>query len=491
MMTHLKAPQRTPMNRLTTAIYLNAAFLSFALAGCSSMATTADSADASSSSLLTVTAATPADGASDVAPNVRIAVAFSTAIDPATVNATSFLVKQGDSALAGTVTVNPDGRTATFASGQSLPATALLSATLTRDAKGVAGETLAADFTWSFTTGADADTTAPSVTATTPGNGAIGATINTKIAVTFSEAMDPLTLNATTWSVKQGTTLITGSLVYGSSGTTAVFTPTATLAINTAFTVTVTSGAMDLAGNPLAAPYSWTFTTGTSNAKGPPSVFLGTAGNFAVLSKSGISSVPGSVIVGDMGVSPAAATYLTGFSLVADASNVFSTSPQVTGKIYAANYAVPTPANLTTAISNLEGAYSDAAGRPGPDFLELGSGAIGGLTLAPGLYKWTSTLTIPTDVTFSGGADDVWILQTTGDLAEAAGQHVVLAGGAQAKNIFWQIAGGATLGANSHFEGILISKTAVTLQTGATMNGRILAQTHIALEQAAVTQPVL
>src|SRR5207248_4556778 len=174
-------------------------------------------------------------------------------------------------------------------------------------------------------------------------------------------------------------------------------------------------------------------------------------------------------VTGDTGLRAAAARFVTGFSLVADATNVFSSSTQVVGKIFAANYAVPTPTRFTTAISNMESAYTDAAGRPTPDFLELGTGNIGGQTLAPGLYKWTSTVTIPANVTIAGGANDVWIFQTSGDLTMAAGKTVTLSGGAQAKNIFWQVAGQATLGANSHFEGVILSKTTITLQTGATM----------------------
>jgi hypothetical protein len=218
-------------------------------------------------------------------------------------------------------------------------------------------------------------------------------------------------------------------------------------------------------------------------------VGLGTAGNYVALAKTAISTVPSSTVTGDIGISPAAATFITGFSLVADATNVFSSSSQLVGKAYAANYAVPAPANLTTAISNMESAYSDAAGRPTPDFTELSTGNIGGLTLVPGLYKWTSTVTIPADVVISGGENDVWIFQTTGDLTMSAGKNVTLSGGARAKNIFWQVAGKTTFGANSHFEGIVLSKTDITLQTGATMNGRALAQTQVALQQAAITQP--
>ena len=216
---------------------------------------------------------------------------------------------------------------------------------------------------------------------------------------------------------------------------------------------------------------------------------LGAAGSYAILAKTGISNVTGSTVTGDMGLSPAAASFITGFSLVADSTNVFSNSSSVVGKVYAANYAVPSPSNLTTAIGSMETAYTDAAGRSTPDFLELGTGNLGGLTLAPGLYKWTSSVTIPTGVTIAGGANDVWIFQTSGDLSIAAAKKVTLSGGAQAKNIFWQVAGHATLGATSHFEGIILSKTAITLQTGATMKGRALAQTQIALDNNAITAP--
>jgi len=232
-------------------------------------------------------------------------------------------------------------------------------------------------------------------------------------------------------------------------------------------------------------------TASALTGRGPSPVLLGAAGNYVILAKSAISTVPSSAVTGDLGLSPAAASYITGFSLVADPTNVFSRSPQVVGKVYAASYAVPTPTILTTAVSNMQTAYTDAAGRSKPNFLELGTGNIGGKTLAPGLYKWTSTVTIPADVTISGTKSDVWIFQTTGDLTMAAATHVTLVGGAVAKNIFWQVAGHATFGSSSHFEGVILCKTDVTLQTGATMNGRVLAQTAVTLQQATVTAPAL
>jgi hypothetical protein len=272
-----------------------------------------------------------------------------------------------------------------------------------------------------------------------------------------------------------------------------VFLPSNPLAGNTSYTATIkggSGGAKDLAGNPLASDKIWSWTTAAMPPRLAP-VLLGTSGNFAILAKTGISTVPTSTITGDIGVSPVAATYLTGFSLSADATNVFSTSTQVVGggKIYASNYAVPTPANLTTAVLDMQTAYTDAAGRPTPDFLNLGGGTIGGLTLTPGLYTWGSSVMITTDVTISGGANDVWIFQMSGDLIMSAAKRITLSGGAQAKNIFWQVAGQATIGTTAHFEGNILSQTGITLQTLATMNGRALAQSLVALDSATITKP--
>jgi hypothetical protein len=216
---------------------------------------------------------------------------------------------------------------------------------------------------------------------------------------------------------------------------------------------------------------------------------LGAAGNYAVLSMAGISNVTGSTVTGNMGVSPIAATAITGFSLVQDATTQFSTSSSVVGKVYAPGYGNPTPANLTSAIGSMGTAYTDAAGRNPADSIELHSGNIGGLTLIPGLYSWSTTVTIPTDLTLSGGANDVWIFQVAGDVTMSAAKNVILSGGAQAKNIFWQVAGQVTIGTTAHFEGIILSKTAITLQTLASMNGRAYSQTRINLDNNAVMQP--
>jgi len=216
---------------------------------------------------------------------------------------------------------------------------------------------------------------------------------------------------------------------------------------------------------------------------------LGSAGDFAILAKSGISTTGTTAIVGDIGVSPIAATAITGFGLIMNSSNQFSTSSLVTGKVYAANYAVPTPVKMTTAVSDMQIAYTNAAGRKLPDYTELGAGNIGGMTLTPGLYKWGTGVIIPTNVTLSGGSNDVWIFQIAQTLTVSNGVHVNLSGGAQAQNIFWQVAGQTTLGTTSVFNGNILGKTAIVLNTGAKLNGRALAQTAVTLNASTVIQP--
>ncbi len=223
-------------------------------------------------------------------------------------------------------------------------------------------------------------------------------------------------------------------------------------------------------------------------AAGPPAVGLGTAGNFVILSKAGISTTGATRITGNIGVSPIASTAITGFGLIKDRSGTFSRSVRVIGKVYAANYTAPTPSILTTAVNNMQTAYTDAAGRAPTSAAttNLGAGSIGGLTLKPGVYKWTTGVTIPTDVTLSGSSRDTWIFQIAGTLNISSGKHIILKGGALAKNIFWQVAGATTLGTYSTFNGTILDKTNIAIQTGAVLNGKALAQTAVTLQANAI-----
>ena len=299
--------------------------------------------------------------------------------------------------------------------------------------------------------------------------------------------MNGNTITNTVFTLSSGTPAIgvAGTVLYSNSR--ATFRPNAALAANTRYTATVTTGALSAGGLGLAANYSFVFTTGTTSIA-PMPVNLGTAGNFVVLAKTGISTVPASAITGNVGLSPAAASFITGFSLVADSTNVFSASPQVTGQIFAADYAVPTPVNMTTAISDMELAFTDAAGRPAA-VTELGAGNIGGMTLAGGVYNWGTGLLIPSDVVLNGSATDVWIFQIAQDLTINNGVHISLAGGALAKNVFWQVSGAISLGTTVHAEGVMLSQTAIVLGTGASINGRLLAQSAVSLDSSTVVQP--
>jgi len=230
----------------------------------------------------------------------------------------------------------------------------------------------------------------------------------------------------------------------------------------------------------------------TTAQSSPAKVDLGTASNYVILAKTGISATGSTDVTGDLGISPAAATFITGFGLISDPSGTFSTSSLVTGKLFAADYTDPTPSNLTTAIGDMETAYTDAAGRTLPDYTELYEGDLTGQTLTPGLYKWgTGVMVSAAGVTISGTSTDVWIFQIAQNLTLANGANVILSGGAKASNIFWQVAGETTLGTTSVLYGIVLCQTQIVMSTNATLNGRALAQTAVTLDANSVTNPVV
>lgn len=217
-------------------------------------------------------------------------------------------------------------------------------------------------------------------------------------------------------------------------------------------------------------------------------VNLGAAGTYAILAKTGISTVPNSVVTGNIGVSPIAATAITGFALTADATNVFSTSSQVTGRAYAADYASPTSSNLGVAVGNMMAAYDDAAGRA-VNYTNLYAGDLSSRTLTPGVYKWGTAVAINKDVTLAGGPNDVFIFQVAGGITQAANTKIILTGGVQAKNIIWQAAETVAIGTGAHFEGIVLGKTNISMGSGASINGRLLAQTAVTLIKNTVVAP--
>ena len=223
----------------------------------------------------------------------------------------------------------------------------------------------------------------------------------------------------------------------------------------------------------------------------PAPVDLRTSGNFVVLAKAGISATGTTSIVGDIGVSPIDHTAITGFSLILDSSGQFATSSLVSGQIFAADYGDPTPTMMTTAVSDMETAYNDAAGRT-PDFTELYSGDLTGQTLTTGVYNWSTGVQVSAGgVTISGSPTDVWIFEIAQNLTLASGAIITLSGGAKASNIFWQVAGEVTLGTTSDFSGIILCETLISMETGAAFNGKALAKTAVTLDSNNITNPTL
>lgn len=221
------------------------------------------------------------------------------------------------------------------------------------------------------------------------------------------------------------------------------------------------------------------------NAQSHARVDLGWAGSFVILSKSGVTNVPTSAVTGNVGTSPITGAAITGLDPV-----------EVTGTIYTVDAAGPAgrvvyPSFLTAAVGDMETAYTDAAGRPFPDEIELGSGDIDGMRLAPGLYKWGTPVMFTTGITLDarGDSNAIWIMQIAQGLTVGNGAIVTLSGGAQAKNIFWQVGGATTLGTTVQFKGIILCATGIAMKTGATLDGRALAQTAVTLQMNAVTEP--
>lgn len=438
---------------------------------------------------LAVTSTAPADGATGVGTDVNVVAVFNKEMKPASLQNSFTLQGANETAAVGNVSYNADTRTATLVPG-GLTANKLYTATITTGAEDASSTNLLEDFQWSFTTGGTTDTAVPTVSSSSPAQGDSAVLLNTKVNVTFSEALDPTTLSSTSVQLSKDSSpsiAVAGSLRYVNP-TTIVFSPSSNLDASTPYTLTLTSALTDLAGNSLALA-TIGFTTGLEASSSPAAVELGTAGNYVILAKTGISTTGTTAITGDIAVSPEARTALTGFSETLSSDGTFATSALVTGRLFAADMTSPTPTQLTAAVSDMETAYNDAAGRVDPDFTELGAGEIGGLTLDPGLYKWGTGVLVTSDVTLNGSSTDVWIFQIAQDLKLQDGKAVILTGGVLAQNVFWQVAGEVTLQAGATLNGIALSQTAIVVRAGAVINGRALAQTAVTLISNEVTQP--
>lgn len=415
----------------------------------------------------TVSFTNPTDKAATVATNTTISAAFSEAMDAATLNAATFTLTQGGTAIPGAVTYS--GVTATFAPTSALAANGTFTATITNAAKDTSGNALAASYVWTFSTSDVLDTTPPVVTFTDPADLAKGVSVTTAIHVAFNEPMDCATLSAATLTLTHGGLPVPGMVTC--SGPTATLTPTSPLSGDPTYTATVTTGAKDLAGNALVMDHVWSFQTGQPAGESP--VNLGAASPYAILAFNTVTNVnnPGTIVTGNLGISPGAA--LVGFP-----------PGQVVGVIHAGD---PIAA---AAKASLLAAYNDAAGRLGAAVL---AGDLSGLTFAPGLYKSSTSVMLSVGnltLDAQGDANAVFIFQMGSTLTTNAGTQVILAGGAKATNIYWAVGTSATLGTNSSFKGTLLVASAITMKTGASIEGRLLAQgAAVALDTNAITVP--
>lgn len=443
----------------------------------------------------TVLSTLPSDGAVGVSISSAVSATFSEDMDADSIGAAEFTLS-GAGAVAGSVSY--EGRVAVFQPDAPLAYGTEYHASISTGATDLAGNALASAALWAFTTAPVPDTTAPTVTAVFPATATAGVAIFDSISATFIEAMDPATVNSASFTLAAGAVPVGCEVSY--SGLKATLNPDGDLSASTEYTATVGTDAADLAGNHLAAPYVWTFTTGAAvSTTSPLAVPLGTAGDYAILAQSQITNVPSSAISGDVGLSPAAEDGITGFALTdvltGDPAIIeYATSAQVVGggRIYAADMVGGTPVNtasrLTTAIEDKLAAYNDAFARFTPDFIDIGGGTINGQTFATGLYRWDSSVTMTGDIVLSGSATDVWIFQIVGELTVSSAKSIVLSGGALARNVFWQVSGVVTLGTTSHFEGIILCAEDIRMLTGSSLLGRALAKKQVILQQVTVIE---
>jgi hypothetical protein len=430
----------------------------------------------------TVTATDPLNLATGIALNKTVTANFNMAMDPLTITGISFTVKQGLTTVAGTVSYL--GSTATFNPTGDFTSGMVYTATITTGAKSSASSVpLAADYVWTFTTG-----TAPTVTANDPANLATGVALNKTVNASFSMAMDPLTISGTTFTVKQGLSTVAGNVSY--AGTTASFNPNSDFVAGTVYTATVTTGAKSNGTNiPLASNHVWSFTT-----LNPPlftSIFGAFGGN-AGITNQGLNTVINNGSIG----TTAASTLITGFH-DGTTADVYTETPMnkglVTGRIYTAP---PAPGDAVSAAIAANGllaaqvAYNSISPASKPGGIDPGAGELGGLTLAPGIYKSASgTFNISNGnltLDAQGDPNAEWIFQTAAGLTvgiagPAGARSVILIGGALAKNVYWYVGSAATInGAGGGImTGTIIATAGVTFSTAGNavqtvLNGRAI-----------------
>ncbi|SHN01121.1 Ig-like domain-containing protein [Flavobacterium xinjiangense] len=417
-----------------------------------------------------VTSTDPDNNANNVFLNKVVSVNFNMPMKASTINATTYTLEQGTTSVSGTVSYS--GTTAVFIPTLPLAPNTLYTATVSKAVTNLDNTTLIADYVWKFTTGA---LVAPTVTSTDPINNSTGISLNKTITADFSMIMDPSTFTATTFTLKQGTTTISGAVTY--SGSKASFKPTNPLLEGKIYTATITTGAKSATGVPLANDFVWNFTTLVANAPSPTAgLFFGVFGGNAGITNQGLNT---RINNGSIGTT-AASTLVTGFTdKLASPNEVYTVTPLNNGLVYGGVFAAaPAPGNATKAQTALEGLnaardlYNSISPASKPGGSDQGSGELGGLTLAAGVYKSASgTYKITNgDLTLNGSATDVWIFQAESSLtvgSPAAVRNVKLLGGALAKNVFWYVGSTAVINyaGGGVMTGIILAEDGVTLSS--------------------------
>lgn len=425
----------------------------------------------------TVTSTDPANNATGVALNKKIAATFSEAMDPLTITTANVaLTSPGPVSVSGSVAYV--GTTLTFTPNSLLAPNTTFTATIGTGVKDLAGNSLASAKVWTFTTGATPDTTAPTVTSTNPANVQTNVPINKTVAATFSESMDPLTIPGNFRTTGPGNTPVSGTMIYDAPSKTVTFTPSSNLATNTLFTATITggvNGVKDLAGNALVSDKVWTFTTGTQIAQAP--INLGRAGAFAVMATASING-SGNQIQGDVGLNPGSAQGIP--------------PSEVNGTIHVNDQ------SIIDAQTDLLAAYNDAVGRSVTSVSLPGN--MGGLTFTPGLYTNSTSVLIQgagpaNNVTLDAQGDPnaIFIFQMGSTLTTGPGAQVILAGGAKASNVFWQVGTSATLDTTTIFKGNILAAVTITVNNGSAVEGRLLGGSNsngsVTVNASSVTVP--
>ncbi len=434
----------------------------------------------------TVISTDPANNAVNVPLNKIITANFSTAMNPATITGTSFTVKQGTTAVSGVVTYA--GTTATFTASSPLLTNTVYTGTITTAAADLLGNAVASNYVWTFTTTGNA----PTVTSTDPANNATNVPVNKIVSANFSAAMDPTTINALTVTIFQGTTQFFGTVTY--SGTTMVFTPAVNFTFAKAYTATITTGAKDVNGNALAANYVWNFTTETP----APADIMGRAGRFGAFGgNAGITNQGLNTVINNGGIgTTAASTLVTGFhdGLTGD---VYTETPLNVGNSKLGIFtAPPAPGTATSFLIAQNGAldalaaYNSISPASKPGGSDPGAGELGGLTLAPGIYKSASgTFKITNgDLTLDAKGDPnaQWFFQTAAGLTvgiagPTGARNVLMIGNGLAKNVYWYVGSAATInGAGGGvMSGTIISSAGISFSTAGNavqtvLNGRAI-----------------